>query len=622
MLNTVYIEGKPLRLNAVQAIGKGGEADIFELDATTALKIFKQPDHPDLDGDWQAQQAAKERLLLHQQKLPRFPTGLPARVITPLKLAYDRSKGIVGYSMRYLRGAEVLMRYTERSFRQAIPSSHITPIFLDLYPTVTALHQAQIVIGDFNDLNVLILNNEAYLIDADSFQYGPYPCTVYTARFVDPLLCNPHATSLELMKPHNPNSDWYAFTVMLFQTLLFTDPYGGVYRPTRPEDRIPHGQRPLRRITVFNPEVRYPKPALPYGFLPDDLLHFFQQTFEKDTRGVFPKNLLENLRWTKCTNCGTEHARAVCPECSHPAPQAVRMVTRVRGTVTATRIFRTNGLILHAAVQNQTLRYLYHENGKLMREGDREVTSLTLTPQLRFRIQGENTLVGTNSLLLVLKPGEQPERRSVDAYGTLPIFDANQDSVFWLQNGDLYRDSFAGPIVVGSVLNNQTLFWVGPNFGFGFYRAGALNTAFVFDTASRGLNDSVKLPPIKGQLIDSTCFFGQEYVWFVVCARDGGKTVNTCTVIHRNGSVLATAQAEEGDGSWLCAIRGKCAVGKYLFAATDDGIVRLEVQNGQVVKTAEFPDTEPFVTTNTHLFPAPGGMYAVSAKEVVLLRIS
>ena len=81
------------------------------------------------------------------------------------------------------------------------------------------------------------------------------------------------------------------------------------------------------------------------------------------------------------------------------------------------------------------------------------------------------------------------------------------------------------------------------------------------------------------------------------------------------------AFAERGDGSWLSEIRGKCAIGEFLLAATDKGIVRLETDLGKIVKTKEFPDTEPFVNAESHLFPGKDGLYAVDEKEIKLLKM-
>jgi len=200
------------------------------------------------------------------------------------------------------------------------------------------------------------------------------------------------------------------------------------------------------------------------------------------------------------------------------------------------------------------------------------------------------------------------------------MFGANAERYYWVQMGRLLRDAPIAPKHIGNVLANQTLFWVGSAFGFGFYRAGNLSVAFVFDAEQPGINDSVKLPPLRGQLVDSTCFFTRDYCWFLVAMQEKGKTINRCIVVEFDGSVKATAKAEAGDGSWLSRLRGKCAVGNFLFAATDSGIIRVELDGDSIVKTGEFPDTEPFVSSGSHLFPGEG-IYVVDRNEIRLVQI-
>ena len=627
---TVYLDGTRVTLSPSQAIGKGGEADVFDLGNGRAVKLFKPPDHPDYDGQPHEQRAAQERIRTHQEKLRAFPRNLPGHVIIPEDFVTDSSgRRILGYAMRFLSGAEVLLRYADKGFRQAgIPSQSVVSIFRDLHATLTGTHRVGVVIGDFHDLNVLVMGTEAYLIDADSFQFGKFPCRVFTARFVDPLLCDPHATSPSLIRPHTVVSDWYAFTVMLMQCLLFVDPYGGVYVPKDPTKRMPHGARPLKRITVFHPEVRYPKPAVHYRVLPDVLLHYFHLLFEKDERGEFPFRLLDELRWTKCTNCGADHARNICPNCQATAPMAAQTVTTRRGKVTVTRIFRTSGRIVFATLQGGKLRYLYHENGQFRREDGHPVLTGAVNPTMRFRIQGARTLIAMRGTVLTLEAGAQPDRLSVDSFGTLPIFDANETARYWAHNGSLWSDGKAvggfqmGSTSIGNILANQTLFWVGPTFGFGFYRAGTLSVSFVFNTNSRGINDSVSLPPIRGQLVDSTCVFTSSRCWFFVTTREGGVTKNQCHVLLKNGTLEASAEAEENDGSWLGTIRGKCATGNNLFAPTDHGIVRVKVENGQIGNPTVFQDTEPFVDSDANLFCGESGVHTITGKEVRLIQIS
>lgn len=616
-----YINGQKVRLDPKHAIGKGGEADIFDIGGGLAAKIFKTPDHPDLLGFPNEQKAARARIAEHQHKLPAFPHGLPGRAVVPRELIRDRSGMIVGYTMPFISGAEVLLRYGERSFRDAgLSNQTVGQIFMDLHRTVDGLHQARLVIGDFNDLNVMVRGTEAHLIDVDSAQFGPYLTRVFTAKFVDPLLCTPRAKSLELASPHNDLSDWYAFAVMFMNSLLFVHPYGGVYRPKDPKKGLSHDSRPLHRITVFHPDVRYPKPAVPYGVLSDDLLDYFHKVFEKDQRGIFPWALIESLRWTKCVGCGLEHARRVCPACALPG--APKEVTRVRGKVMATKIFETRGVILHAAMHNGELFWLYHESGAFRREDKSVAMTGALDPQMRYRLSGRRTLFAKDGKLVTMDARSEPEAQSVDSYGLLPIFDANAVSRFWASGGALMRDGLLGPEQIGAVIDSQTLFWVGDEFGFGISRAGNLSLAFTFSATKKGINDTIKLPLIRGQLIDATCAFGKDRVWFFVVTREGGETVNRCVAIGADGAVLATAEAREGDGSWLSHIRGATAVGTLLFVPTDDGVVRVEVDGSQIVPTKEFPDTEPFVDSASRLFAGKNGLYVVGQKEIVLLKMS
>ncbi len=622
----VLVNGKRIRLDPTQSIGKGGEADIFAIGGGTALKLFKPPTHPDLVGQAAEQRAARERLQTHQRKLPelvRLATVLPPSVITPQALATKTSTPeIVGYTMRFLDKSEVLLRYADKTFRSGgISHETVVAIFRDLCRTVEGVHRVG-VIGDFNDLNVLVKGTEAYLIDADSFQFGPYFCRVFTERFVDPLVCDPAGSSLVLAKPYTPASDWYAFSVMLMQSLLFVNPYDGIYRPKDPAKRIPHETRPLQRITVFHEHVQYPKPAIHYRVLPDELLDYWFRLFVKDERGPFPAALLQSLRWTTCPQCGTEHARMHCPQCALTAPAAVREVTRIRGTETATRIFRSRGTILAAATHQGTLSWLYHEAGAFKREDGSVVMTGDLDPFVRYRIGSTSTYVGrANQVITIAKDGTVSQT-PVDSFGQLPVFDANAKRKYWTHNGQLLRDGLLGQEYIGDVLAGQTLFWTGPAFGFGFYRAGTLSVAFVFDAEHRGINDSVKLPPMRGQLVDAACSFTDQRCWFLVSLQDGGKIINRCVLIRHDGTVEAVAESEAGNGTWLGTIRSTCAAGNFLLAATDDGIVRVESDHGRLAVTQEFPDTEPFVDSDCRLFPGRDGLYVVDRHEVRVLKIA
>jgi hypothetical protein len=448
-------------------------------------------------------------------------------------------------------------------------------------------------------------------------QFGGFYCRTFTSRFVDPLLAD--SQKLVLVSPHNNDSDWYAFNTMLFQSLLFAGPYGGVHKPSTGK-RLQHDARVLKRITVFNPEVLYPKPALPYGNLPDELLEHFHKVYQKDLRGDFPLKLLQAMRWTTCTKCGLVHARTRCPVCA--APGAVVQTVVRRGKVMATSVFNTRGQILFAAHQGGKLRYLYHENGAFRRESGHEVIQGNLDPELRFRISGDRTLLGKRNRLFVFSSVESVTQLDTDDVNHLPIFDANDHSYFWLASGQLVKSGKFGSEYVGDVLSKRTLFWAGNRFGLGFYQAGELTRTFVFNTNGRGLNDRVAIPPIPGQLIDATCAFSDQLGWLMVSTQHNGRLVNHCFVVNQNGEVVASAEADQEEDSWLTdGIRGRFAAGNSLFAATDHGIVRITADTGALNIAQTFPDTEPFVNATTKLIAGDGGIYTISGSSIFLLKI-
>lgn len=618
-----FVGGKKLALRPNDAIGAGGEATIYQKGAW-AYKIFKPATHPDFAGMPAAQATARARIKEHQKKLHAFPARLPPRVIVPQELVLDGEGKIAGYRMSAVEGADVLFLYCDKDYRErGVPDDQVRGILLDLAKTIEGVHGAQAVLGDFNDLNVLVKGTEAYVIDADSMQFGPYLARMFTQTFVDPLLCDRHPTDagLVLARPYTADADWYSYLVMVMRALLFVGPYGGVYRPKDPGKRVAPDLRPLSRITIFDPEVVYPKPARHFKILPDALLDYFDRVFRKDERGVPPMPLLEELRFTTCGSCGTLHARTLCPNCVGVTPAGVTEIHT--GSAHGVKVFEADGPILAAALQSGTLRFLYHEGGAFRREDGRDVVRGPLDPSVRYRISRERTVFARGGHCVVFG-GLAPEQFSVDPYGLVPQVDANADAIFFAKGGALSRIGALGadfPERIGDVLERQTQFWVGPSLGFGFYRAAELSNFFVFRPLRRGLYDSVALPPIRGQLIEAWCTFAEKRIWFFTATQEAGQTIHRSYLIDESGTLIAQAGAAAGDGSWLGRIGGASAAYDFLVVPTDDGVVRVGPSGSALGVAKEYPDTHRFVDAASRLFLAREGLYAVRRHDIWRLTI-
>lgn len=617
-----------LTLNNSTFLGKGGEAEVYKLDQKTVAKIFKDRNHPDWMSDPE-REAAANKLVEYQNKLKMFPSGLPINVITPIDLILKYNK-IVGYTMRFLDKGEVLKKYSEKTFREKLGKDNnvVAELFTELRDTVAATHSRGVVIGDFNDLNIIVvddnrLKNKVYVIDSDSFQFGPFLTKVFTTRFVDPRHCDKKNAQVNLIEPHDTNSDWYAFNVMLFQSLLYLHPYGGIYQPTNPAARIAHEIRPLYGISVFNAHVKYPKAALSLKLLHDDVLGYFERVFEKEHREEFPASLFQKMRWTTCTNCGAAHCRAICPECQTTSPVVVQTV-QIRGTVKSTTIFRAkdrSGImrrVMYASESAGHLAYLLWDGTQFVRETGHTINQVPLLPGLKFRIQGQKTLIGLDTQFLVFQ-GNDHERVGCDTFYKTPMFDCNSTDVFYISNGVIYRHADI-PEPLGEGIAGHTAIWVGEDFGFGFYLAASYSQTFTFGLKKKSFNDSCKIR-IEGKLIDSNVYFGKDRAWVFISAQIRSNTVNRCWVIDKTGAILAQEEVNQSEDSWLSSIKGKMAIGNIMFSASDRGITRIEVVNGRVMPVKEFPDTEPFVLDNSYLFPEKSGIYVVDSLEIKKLEI-
>jgi hypothetical protein len=305
----VWIDGARVELAPAQLLGQGGEAEVYDLGDGRVVKWWKPADHPDFDGLPDAQAAASRRIAEQPARLRALPAGLPTAIVAPagFALAAKRSALVAGYVMPKVTGTP-LHSYGEPRWRREHPveGGDVIAALLSLHEALAALHRARVIVGDCNDLNVLVDARRVHLIDVDSYQYAGFPCTMFSERFLDPRLC---ARELVPLRPHDEDSDWFAFAVMAFRSLLGVGPWGGVLAG------CPGTQRALLRRSILSAGVVYPRAARPLEILPDELLEAFRAIFERDVRGVFPRGLLERLRLRRCSTCGEEHARPRCPAC-------------------------------------------------------------------------------------------------------------------------------------------------------------------------------------------------------------------------------------------------------------------------------------------------------------------
>lgn len=586
----IILEGKKVRLDDRNSVS-GGEAKVFFL-RDLAVKIY----HPEILTP------------MRIEKLRQFPKNLPDKVISPQSLVEDLRGNVIGFAMKKISGAEPFLMLANLRFRANFPDSEVKKLFLDARETLAAVHLKQAVIGDLNSLNVMFAGDDALFIDADSIQFSRFPCEVAMERFLDPLLYGADYSRLAF----TPGSDWYSFATMLFESLLFVHPFGGVH-PKYPtlERRAKSG------LTIMDPTVKYPKAARRFDILPDSLLEYFHGVFEKGERAMIPRQLIADLNWTVCQTCGNIHARSVCPSCVGKGPERQTLIV-VNRKCSAKSVMKTRGRIILATVQNGGLRTIVEEKGKVMRENGEIILDANPDNFTRFAIMGKKTLIGRGEKLVVTENGKVLQVETTGMLGNLPVFETDGADYFRLHGDQLVKGE---NMIIGQIISGQTWIRSGPDRGFGFYRIGRKTVYFIFDTARAGLNDDIRLPTIAGKLIDAEALFSQNHILFMYSAEEKGRIMNSMYLLDDQGNVIASLKEEAGQSRMISGIHNKALSGSRILVATDAGLMLVEAAGGTFQEVKMFSETEPFVNENVQLLPAPDGIYVVATQEMKLLKL-
>ncbi len=547
--------GRIVALEAHARVGQGGEGEVYRVAPGRAVKVFFDP------------MSARKR-----EKIERFPRGLPAQVVRPEAIVLDTDGQPAGYAMRLVEGAEDAGVLLSRRGRDGkLSSGWVAAFFVRVARVVRELHAAGVIVGDVNPGNLIFVAareaagdaREIALIDAESMQYAGFPCEVAHERYVDPAL---YGHDLAAGGFFSPETDHYALAVLLFSSLLYVHPYGGVH-PAYATLLA----RAQARVSVLRAGVKRPVVASPPRVLPDALLHWFHGIFEEGRRDPLPEVVLGAVTFTRCT-CGVEHARAACPVCTAHA-QVPAMIGHMKGAVRSAIVFSTAGTILEARVVSGAIRVVHRTPDGLLREDGSRVEDEARP----LALPGEETFTSDDGVL---------RRRQA---GTL----------------------------VGRVLAGQTWFRAGAALGLGFYRPGRMAVFFVFDVARGPLRDVDGMPALRGKVTHAECVFDDEHALFVATCEEAGREHLVAALVDARGRVLAIEEARVADEAspWVGA--GRPAVSR--------GQVVLSTKSGLVVLSPD-PSTRRFEARRTfdvgdlgvvdlHAGPR-GSLFAVTPTEV------
>lgn len=240
----------PITLDANQVIGSGGEAKVYAVKGNRSVvaKVYHQPT---------PERAGKLRAMVgHAPADPGSAQG-HVSIAWPEDLLLEPGGTVAGYLMPAIRDSYPFSDvYHPGARKKSLPAGFGYQYLLrtahNLCSAVSAVHAMGYVIGDLNDCNILVqADARVTLIDCDSFQVGPYRCTVGRPEYTAPELQGVTLSSVD----RQAEQDCFGLAVLVHQLLMSgVHPYAGVGEPGALDERIkaalcpyaPGGPKPPR----------------------------------------------------------------------------------------------------------------------------------------------------------------------------------------------------------------------------------------------------------------------------------------------------------------------------------------------------------------------------------------
>lgn len=637
-VSRVLLNGVPVNLDPNKVVGKpGGEGTVYRVSfpgprlqtQETAVKVYHT-----------LPTVLRRRKL---ESLIQLTPKLPPEVVAPEQLAYSESGAhCVGFSMRLLIGGyQKLEMLFSRKYRETndISTRDVIDLFLKLRRALNALHQNQILVGDLNPFNELFKGLEIALIDADSFQFGPFPCEVAMEGFLNPRL---YGVDLSQKPVFRPEDDDYAYDTLLFNALLLVHPYGGAHRQVRTVT-----QRAKARIPVFGKDVIFPVSAYPLELLTDELLQVFDNAFTKGQIEAPETKLLENYRsiLIGCSTCGLwyPHHLTECPGCQAVNRMIVRLGTAVKA-VRSTELMNVRGKVLALRVLGTTLYAVAREKG-LAVVYIKESLKSARTLVLGQAINGARYDFFGGVYLAVCEEPYQPEAALsiFDLSGKGPVLVTTTLTESYAGNAAVFRGSakflyrvFGGHLLrgqilfgnklveeaVASVTDHQAWFDSAPaaEVACGFYQVFSRYEWFLVRKTAQ---DRIDLPSLENgeALLDHSVRFAHNSL--LILRRTEIKGISYCrldVVSSETAEVTGSRRVKILDEPHLAQIHTPAFAGGTLLLPTDtDGLLAEGAVSG---KQRFFADTKPFVDATSRVYSFEDGILTLTGNRAIKLVLT
>lgn len=294
------------QIDRLNKLAEGGEAEIYEYDSKTVLKVFK----PKVDI------GRKEKKVKY---FISVKNTLSNKVVGPQEEA-TLNKKFIAYLMKKLVGTEDLHMLTKSKYLVAskLSNKDVLEIIVELGNEIKKLHSLGILIGDISDYNFQIVGKTPYFVDVDSWgKEGLFSPDAYTDLFTCPDSYMPNGSIKFSVENEN-----YNFAVLAFYMLTRIHPFGGTYIPDKNLSIVERMKKRISVLGKYKNDIKIPKIISSWNWLSPKLLKDFVDIFENGAKiDILPdlQDLLQNLNYCKTHEVFYYSKYSECPICNEKA---------------------------------------------------------------------------------------------------------------------------------------------------------------------------------------------------------------------------------------------------------------------------------------------------------------
>jgi hypothetical protein len=241
-------------------VATGGEGSVY-VKKGYAIKLY-------LD-------AAKARQAGLEGKIQLLSAIQHPHIVAPLGPVYDAGQEFVGFYMPVASGEPLVKTFTN-AWRDAngFTDANAVELVGNMRTAVQSAHDLGALLVDGNELNYLVEGTAPRLIDCDSWQIDHYKATAIMPSIRD------HSA-----KAFSPNSDWFSWGIVTFQTLVGVHPYKGTHPDFKKSDLE---GRMRGNASVFDSRVKLNSAVRDFAVIPKGLRDWYEAVFQKGERSAPP----------------------------------------------------------------------------------------------------------------------------------------------------------------------------------------------------------------------------------------------------------------------------------------------------------------------------------------------